>query len=107
MDHLLKEDVHYTAQALIFFSLGVPAFALIKVLSNFYFARNNTKLPFYISFVTMFINVVISLSLFKKYGFIIIPIATSLSTWVGVIIYLIYLRIDKILFLKNILTSNF
>ena len=54
----------------------------------------------------MFINVVISLSLFKKYGFIIIPIATSLSTWVGVIIYLIYLRIDKILFLKNILTSN-
>ena len=101
-----KEDVHNTAQALIFFSFGVPAFALIKVLSNFYFARNNTKLPFYISFVTMFINVVISLSLFKKYGFIIIPIATSLSTWVGVIIYLIYLRIDKILFLKNILTSN-
>ena len=35
MDHLLKEDVHNTAQALIFFAFGVPAFALIKVLSNF------------------------------------------------------------------------
>ena len=101
-----KEDVHNTSQALIFFSFGVPAFALIKVLSNFYFARNNTKLPFFISFITMFINIVISLSLFKKYGFVIIPIATSLSTWVGVIIYLIYLRRNKILFLKNILTSN-
>ena len=40
----------------------------------------------------MFINIIISLSLFKKYGFIIIPIATSLSTWVAVIIYLIFLK---------------
>ena len=47
-----------------------------------------------------------SLSLFKKYGFVIIPIATSLSTWVGVIIYFIFLRRNKIFFLKNILTSN-
>ncbi|OUW48957.1 MAG: murein biosynthesis integral membrane protein MurJ [Candidatus Pelagibacter sp. TMED196] len=101
-----KEDVYNTSQALIFFSFGLPAFALIKVLSNFYFARNNTKLPFYISFFVMLINIIISLSLFKEYGFIIIPIATSLSTWVGVIIYLIFLRRNKILFLKNILTSN-
>ena len=60
-------DVIYTSLALTFFSIGVPAFALIKVLSNFYFARDNTKTPFYISFLTMLINIVISISLFKKY----------------------------------------
>ena len=102
-----KEDIYFTSLALIYFSIGVPAFALIKVLSNFYFARNNTKLPFYISFITMLINIIISLSLFKKYGFIIIPIATSLSTWLAVVIYLVYLKKNKILFLNNVFNSNF
>ena len=51
-----KEDINNTSLALIFFSIGVPAFALIKVLSSFYFARNKTKLQFYISFITMLIN---------------------------------------------------
>ena len=102
-----KDDINNTSLALIFFSIGVPAFALIKVLSSFYFARNNTKLPFYISFITMLINIIISLSFFKKYGFVIIPIATSLSTWFAVIIYFIFLNKNKIIFLKNIFTSNF
>ena len=84
-------DVLYTSLALTFFAIGVPAFALIKVLSNFYFARDNTRLPFIISLVSMFLNILISVSLFKKYGFIIIPIATSVSTWVAVIIYFVLL----------------
>ena len=62
------EDVIFTSLALTFFSIGVPAFALIKVLSNFYFARDNTKLPFYISFLSMVLNILISVSLFKKYN---------------------------------------
>ena len=82
-----NEDIINTSIALTFFGLGVPAFALIKILSTFYFARDNTKLPFYISLISMMINILISISLFKKYGFIIIPIATSVSTWIAVIIY--------------------
>ena len=77
MDLLKSKMLLYIISTLIFFSFGVPAFALIKVLSNFYFARDDTKFPFYISFITMLINIIISLSFFKKYGFIIIPIATS------------------------------
>ena len=38
-----------TADALKYFGYGVPAFALVKILSNFFFARDNTKTPFYIS----------------------------------------------------------
>jgi len=65
----------------------VPAFALIKVLSNFLFARDNTKVPFYISAFIVFLNILISLIYFKELGFVIIPIATSISTWIGVMIY--------------------
>ena len=84
-----------TALALKYFGYGVPAFAMIKILSNFYFARDNTKTPFYISAFIVLLNVCLSISLFKKFGFIIIPIATSISTWIGVITYIYFLKNRK------------
>ena len=100
-------DVIYTSLALTFFAIGVPAFALIKILSVFYFARDNTKLPFYISLISMIINIIISVSLFKKYGFIIIPIATSFSTWVAVLIYFALLSRNKFINFEKQYLSNF
>tara|TARA_B100000963_G_scaffold36057_1_gene26994 strand:- start:4850 stop:6376 length:1527 start_codon:yes stop_codon:yes gene_type:complete len=99
-------DIEMTGSALMFFGYGVPAFALIKILSNFFFARDNTKTPFYISLLIVVINILISVSFFNKIGFIIIPIATSISTWVGVFIYVYLLHINKILLLKNQLMRN-
>ena len=101
------KDVEMTAAALKFFGYGVPAFALIKILSNFFFARDNTKTPFYISVFIVTLNILISIGLFSKIGFIIIPIATSISTWVGVIIYLYLLNLKKSLLLKRRLIINF
>ena len=101
------KDVEMTAAALKFFGYGVPAFALIKILSNFFFARDNTKTPFYISIFIVFLNILISVSFFNKIGFIIIPIATSISTWIGVFIYIYLLNSKKILLLKNQLMINF
>ena len=102
-----SEDVIYTSMALTFFAIGVPAFSLNKILSTFYFARNNTKLPFYISLVSMITNIIISVSLFKKYGFIIIPIATSISTWLAVLIYFALLNRSKFVNFENKLLTNF
>ena len=99
-------DVIYTSLALTYFALGDPAFALIKVLSNFYFARDNTKLPFYISLISVVVNVAISVSLFKKYGFIIIPIATSISTWITVLIYFYLLNSKKFINFENKILLN-
>jgi len=101
-----ESDVKQTAAALKYFGYGVPAFAFIKILSNFFFARNNTKTPFYVSSLIVFINIFISLTLFKKFGFIIIPIATSFSTWVGVFVYLYLLNKKKFLLIKNNLFRN-
>ncbi len=100
------KDINLTSSALKYFGYGVPAFALIKILSNFFFARNNTKSPFYISMLVVFINILISISLFNKFGFIIIPIATSISTWVGVIIYIYLLNSKNFLLLKSYLLKN-
>tara|TARA_A100001011_G_scaffold293871_1_gene305822 strand:+ start:924 stop:2450 length:1527 start_codon:yes stop_codon:yes gene_type:complete len=96
-----KSDVTNTSLALMYFSLGVPAFALIKVLSSFYFARDNTKTPFYISLFSMTTNVIISLIFFREYGFVIIPIATTLSSWLSVSLYFILFSKSKIIILNN------
>ena len=49
----------------------------------------------------MILNISISVSLFKKYGFIIIPIATSVSTWISVLIYIYLLNNKKFINIKN------
>ena len=45
-----EENINMTALALKYFGFGVPAFALIKILSNFYFARNDTQILLHILF---------------------------------------------------------
>ena len=100
------ENINMTASALKYFGYGIPAFALIKILSNFFFARNNTKTPFYISTLIVLLNILISITLFNKVGFIIIPIATSISAWVGVIAYVYLLNEKNFLLLKNYLPRN-
>jgi putative peptidoglycan lipid II flippase len=101
------DDVKLTSNALKFFGFGIPAFALVKILSNFFFARNNTKTPFYISTAIVVINTTICVSLFTYFGFIIIPIATSISTWIGVLIYIYLLHQKKFLLLNIQLLPNF
>ena len=49
---------------------------------------------------------IISLSFFKTVGFIIIPIATSISTWMGVIVYLYLLNKYNFLLLQNKLFNS-
>ena len=102
----LEKDVVLTAEALKYFGYGVPAFALIKVLSNFFFARDNTRTPFYISFFSVVLNVLISVIYFKKIGFVIIPIATSIATWSAVLIYVILLIKLKYFNVKHVFFVN-
>ncbi len=84
-------SVKNSADALFYFALGLPAFAFIKVFSSFIFARQNTKIPFYFSLISVISNIIISLYFFNKIGFIIIPIATSISSWLNSLLLLIYL----------------
>ena len=86
------DAVSNTAKALYYFGLGLPAFAFIKVFSTFFFANNDTKTPFYISLASVILNVFISIYFFKSVGFIIIPIATTISSWFNSVILFIFLK---------------
>ncbi|MDC3355573.1 murein biosynthesis integral membrane protein MurJ [Candidatus Pelagibacter sp.] len=100
-----KSSVTNSAKALFYFAIGLPAFSLIKVFSAFFFARHNTKVPFYISLTSVLLNIFISIIYFKEIGFIIIPIATTISSWFNAILLFIFLK-SKNLFSFNLLFIN-
>ena len=89
------------------FCSGLPAFALIKVFSSFFFANHDTKTPFYISLISVVLNIIISLYYFRDIGFIIIPIATSISSWFNSIILFMYLSNKKLFSFNKIFIKNF
>ncbi len=95
-----SEAVLNSAKALYYFSFGLPAFALIKVFSSFFFANHDTKTPFFISLISVFLNVFLSVYFFESIGFIIIPIATSISSWFNSLVLFIFLS-NKNLFKFN------
>ena len=102
-----KLSVKNSANALFYFALGMPAFSIIKIFSTFLFARHNTKIPFYFSICSVIINIVISVYFFNKIGFIIIPIATTISSWFNALILWFYISnkeyfILKLKFIKSI-----
>ena len=101
-----ENDIQQTAHALRYFGYGIPAFAALKIFANFFFARDNTMTPFKVSLVVVMINITISILFFKQIGFVIIPIATTLSTWIGILYYLYlllkigYLKIESEFYIK-------
>ncbi len=109
------QSVDNSALALFYFSMGLPAFSIIKIFSSFLFARDNTKIPFYFSLFSVLINIAISISLFSRVGFIIIPISTTLASWVNAIMLFVFLynrryfsfRENSLLLYTRILISSF
>tara|TARA_B100000686_G_scaffold1956_1_gene2187 strand:+ start:925 stop:2454 length:1530 start_codon:yes stop_codon:yes gene_type:complete len=95
-------SVKNSSLALFYFALGLPAFSLIKVFSTFLFARHNTKVPFYFSLISVILNILISIYFFNKVGFIIIPIATSISSWFNASLLFIYLLNNKYYFFNSL-----
>jgi len=98
-------SVKNSAKALFYFAIGLPAFSLIKVFSTFFFARHNTKIPFYISLTSVLLNILISIIFFKEVGFLIIPIATTISSWFNAILLFIFSK-TKNLFSFNLIFIN-
>ena len=100
-------SVNNSSLALYYFALGLPAFAFIKVFSSFFFANHDTKTPFYISLISVILNISISLFYFNEFGFIIIPIATSISSWFNSIMLFLFLKNQNLFFFNKIFFVKF
>jgi putative peptidoglycan lipid II flippase len=75
-----------TADALVAFSVGLPAYVLIKVLAPGFFAREDTVTPVKIAALCVVINIGLSLILMGPMLHVGVALATSISAWVNAIL---------------------
>ena len=88
------------------FSLGLPAYILIKILVTCFFAREDTKTPLYVSIISVIVNLVLSLLLISTMREMGIALATAISAWINALLLLIILRFQNNLLLDSIFLKN-
>ena len=81
-----RSDAEAIAFACTIYGLGLPAFILQKLLQPLYFAREDTKRPFRYAVLAMIVNGALAVGLMPYLGWISAAVATSISSWVMVIL---------------------
>jgi putative peptidoglycan lipid II flippase len=81
-------DAHATAQALQQYGWGVPAFVLSQLFSRVFFASQDTRTPMRYALVSVAVNIAAGVTLFHFVGVGGIAAATSLASWVNVLMML-------------------
>ena len=78
------QDGAYTAQALAAFSLGLPSYILVKVLTPGYYARSDTKTPVRYAMISMGANLILNLAFIRPLGHMGPPLATAIASTINV-----------------------
>ena len=86
-------DAVKTGQALAAFSLGLPSYILVKVLTPGYYARHDTKTPMRYAMISIAINLVLNLALILPLKHVGPPLATAVASTVNV--WMLYHTLKK------------
>ena len=76
-----SDDAASTALAVAVYGLGLPAFVLQKVYQPLFFARADTRRPFYFAVVAMIVNAVAAIGLASQIGFLGAAFGTTIAGW--------------------------
>ena len=77
-------DAVNSGQALAAFSIGLPSYILVKVLTPGYYARHDTKTPMRYAMISIAINLVLNLAFILPLKHVGPPLATALASTVNV-----------------------
>ncbi|HEY9038715.1 MAG TPA: murein biosynthesis integral membrane protein MurJ [Roseovarius sp.] len=75
------DDTAATALAVSIYGLGLPAFVIQKVLQPIYFAREDTRRPFYYAVVSLVVNAGLAIGLAPAIGWIAAAVGTTIAGW--------------------------
>ncbi len=74
-------DTVATAAAVAVYGLGLPAFVMQKVLQPLFFAREDTRRPFYYALGSLVVNATVAIGLAPFIGYIAAALGTTLAGW--------------------------
>ena len=104
-------DTNMSSLSLIAYSIGLPAFIIMKVLLTGFFSRQDTKTPVKYGIYAIIFNVTMNLSVVIYYTYnpfigahAFLALATSFSAWIQVI--LLYLHLKRIEIIQENLFLN-
>ena len=86
-------DTHFTAQALAAFSIGLPSYILVKVLTPGFYARQDTRTPVRFALISIAVNLVLNLVLILPLRHVGPPLATAIASTVNV--WLLYRQLVR------------
>ncbi|HBU70280.1 MAG TPA: murein biosynthesis integral membrane protein MurJ [Elusimicrobia bacterium] len=72
-----------TYSALAYYSLGLPAYAAVKILASSFYAFQDTKVPVKIAAAAMLLNAVLNILLMRPMGVGGLALASAISSWVN------------------------
>lgn len=82
--HFRPEDTVKCSLALAGFSIGLPSYVLVKVLTPGFYARQDTRTPVRFATISVAVNIAANLALIPLIGHVGPPLATALSSTVNV-----------------------
>lgn len=92
-----QNDVDMSQESLIAYALGLMSLILVKVLSNGFFARQDTKTPVKIALIAMAVNIVMSLALVYPLQHAGLALATSIAATVNAGLLFYILKRDSVI----------
>jgi len=74
-------DTLKTAAALTIYGIGLPAFIGQKIYQPIFYARENTRSPFYFALAAMIVNLTLAVSLAQTFGYLASALGTTIASW--------------------------
>ena len=78
-------EAAFTAQALIGYAVGLPAFSATRIAAQTFYALGDIRTPVYVGFVSVAANIVLALALMWPYQHLGLALASSLSSYVNLV----------------------
>jgi len=87
------EAVRMTSDALLYYCLGIWAAASVSVVVRVFYALNDSKTPVYVSIISIFINIILSIILMKPLAHCGLALSASLASILNLLLLVFMLRI--------------
>lgn len=97
-----ENESNLVSQALMFYSLGLPSFVLVKVMEPSFFSRGDTKTPMKIAILCLINNVILNYVFYiLEMGFIGIILASVFSTYLNLTLLISNLIRKKLFYFEK------
>ncbi|MBN1593253.1 MAG: murein biosynthesis integral membrane protein MurJ [Candidatus Coatesbacteria bacterium] len=96
-----RESTDAVAFALLFYAVGVFAFAAVKIAATAFYARKDTKTPVIVAAVALLSNVVLNIILMQFLAHGGLALASSISSFINLVLLLLYAAKKRIVTLDR------